>query len=162
MKPLVYQIVIGKTTHWLDSCISSVKNYAESHEYDYEVDTKVPEKYNHFDNRMASEWMRLDKLSSRPYVLYVDWDIELRKDFQLKDDILTIKIIDALLYFGKHVDVAQKILKRAKEKCFKNPINGFGLFVLKEIVGEKYLSYLIEDSYYRHLRWSITGGTFYK
>ena len=161
MNPLVYQIVIGKTTHWLDKCISSVKSYAEKHGYDYEVDTKIPEKYSHFDSRMASEWMRLDKLSSRPYVLYVDWDIELRKDFELKDSILTIKVIDALVYFGKNVDVAEKILQRAKEKYLDCPINGFGFYAFKEVVGEKYLDYLIEDSYYKHLMWSITGGTFY-
>ena len=114
------------------------------------------------DLTRASMWMRLEKLASRPYVLYVDWDLKILKDFELKDDIITIKVIDALLYFGAKVDIAKEILRVAKEKYFNNHRKGVGHFTFIEVIGEDYRRYQIEDNMYKHLVWSITGKTFYK
>ena len=162
MKPLVYQVVLSNTNKWLDECIDNVKSYANRYGYDYQCDTKVSDEYKHMNLTRASMWMRLDKLASRPYVLYVDWDLKILKDFELKDDIITIKVIDALLYFGAKVDIAKEILRVAKEKYFNNHRKGVGHFTFIEVIGEDYRRYQIEDNMYKHLVWSITGKTFYK
>ena len=162
MNFLVYQIVLGKTTKWLDECIENIKGYAERHGYDYQCDTEVDDNYKHMDLTRASMWMRLEKLASRPYVLYVDWDLKILKDFELNDDIITIKVIDALLYFGANVDIAKEILRVAKEKYFNNHRKGVGHFTFIDVVGDDYARYQIDDSMYKHLVWSITGKTFYK
>ena len=161
MRPLVYQIVLGKTSKWLDECICSVKNFADRNMYDYYVDVELPEKYQHMQFREASEWMRLEKLASRPYVLYVDWDIKILRDFVLKDEMIIIKVIDAMLYFGKNVDIAKKVFEKTLEKYSGNYIPGMGHFSFIDVIGEDYQKYWLSDDHYKHLMWNTTGSTFY-
>lgn len=162
MRRLVYQIVLGETNKWIDECIESVRSYACRNDYDYECVREVPEKYLYMNYRRASVWMRLEKLASRPYVLYVDWDIKILRDFKLQDDIMTIKVIDAMLYFGKKVDIARRVFERAKEKYFDNHISGVGHFVFIDVVGGGYQKYWLSDDCYKHLMWNTTGNTLYK
>jgi hypothetical protein len=160
IKPLVYQIAIGKIPECIQECMSTVRDYAHRHGYDYECETVVTDTYKHLGYREASEWMRGDKLASMPYVLYVDWDLKILKDFELGVDIITIKVTDALLYFGKHINLAKKVVEKAKEKYFNNYKPGVLHFAFKEIVPES-SKYIIEDNIYRHLLWNISGKTFY-
>lgn len=162
MNRLVYQIVIGETNRHLDECIQSVKDYAKSHGYDYECDTEIPYHHKDKDPRMASEWMRLEKLASRPYVLYVDWDLKILKDFELKDEIITIKTIDTLLYFGPKIELARKLLDKAVEMYGGKDTNCFGDYTFKEVIDKDYLKYCLPDTYFKHLVWHCTGKTFYK
>lgn len=162
MNKLVYQIVIGPTTKWLDECIQSVKDYAQRHGYDYECETEIPERHKDKDARMASEWMRLEKLASRPYVLYIDWDVLLLKDFELKDDIITIKTIDTLLYFGPHIDLARKLLSKAIELYGDKNKNCFGYYTFIKHIDNNHLKYCLPDNFYKHLVWHISGEIFYK
>lgn len=168
MKPLVYQIVLGSTNKWIDECVSSVASYASRMGYDYECSRELgeyesvifseDEKKNY---RMVSEWMRLDKLVSRPYVCYVDWDVKIRDDFELGEDIITIDTMDTLLYFGKHIDIAKRVYDECRRRYWEKPENGFAHFVMKDEI-EGWQKYVLNVKYWEHLIWHLTGGNVYR
>ena len=153
LKPLVYQIVLGDIPPEIQECLDSVKTWADSMEYDYQCETDVPSKYKDRNYRITSEWMRLEKLTERPYLCYVDWDIKILKDIKLDEKILTIPTIDTFLYLADNIEIAKRVLEIANKKYRNIEKNGFGHHVYRSIIGQDYKNYLLNNNHYRHLSW---------
>lgn len=159
LKPLIYQIVIGDTIpSQIRGCLKSVKEYAQAYDYDYACEEQMPTWALdlNMDARMASEWMRIDKLSERPYVLYVDWDIKLFKGFELGEEIITAPMTDSLLYFGSNIDIANRLKEKVGPPT-ANVMNGFAHYAFKDIMGNSWSKYFLKSSYYTHLMYHTLG-----
>lgn len=162
MNPLVYQVVIGEVkSETLKKCIDSVYQYAIRMGYDYTCDTEKPVWAKDMLPGTASEWMRIHKIISRPKVMYVDWDLEIFGDFELKDDIVTVPTSDTLIYYGKHIDIAKKVFEEMGSKEvytqdeYDNGSYGMGHRAFSKIYGD-YSKHLLDKSKYRHLKYHIT------
>lgn len=163
MIPLVYQVVLSEIkADIIKKCLNSVKLYADRMGYDYEYDTNWPEWAKGMLPGTACEWMRIDKMTSRPKVMYVDWDIEILQDFELKDDIITIDTCDSLMYYGQHVELAKQVKKEMGERIiytqeeYNQGHYGMGHFAFKKIYGD-FSKHLLDRSKYIHLHYHLTS-----
>ena len=150
----VYQIVLGgDVSDEIQECLNTVKDWAHRLGYAYVCDTCPSKKYEGRDYRVTSDWMRLEKLASQPYVCYVDWDIKILKDIILGENVLTSSGIDSFLYFGKDIEPAKTLLHKAKELYTGKEIDGFVYDTFNIIFGNTYTYNILQDIYYVHLGW---------
>ncbi len=107
-KITVYQIVIGSIPEEIQDCIDTVKEWCKRNGYDYKLITEISKKYKNLDVRIASDYMRIDLLQE-PFRVYVDWDIEIKRDIVLNNDPAIAG--DCILYNGSETDLFKKIKK---------------------------------------------------
>lgn len=157
MKPLVYQIVIGELPKELHRCVNSVKLFAIRNNYEYLCDTEMPQwaKDIGMRPREASEWLRADKLASRPYVLWVDWDIAILKDFELKEEIITVPTIDSLLYYGADINLANRILLELGDKTKKCKEWAIIYHAFKKIYNKDIRDSILHQSFFEHISYTM-------
>lgn len=159
MKPLVYQVVLvrGWVPFVIQECIMSVRNYASRMGYDYLCDDGTPEWVGGMTAVVASEWMRVEKLASRPYVCYIDWDVKVVDDFELGEGVMTVNTMDMMLYFGREVEIGKRLLEGMGERRETSNLRDR---VMDELVCSGVRVSLLSSKKYEHLKYNKSGVKF--
>lgn len=107
----IIQIAIGSISQDRISDMKTVENYALKHNYGYEVISSLPiwAIRNDISARIASDWMRIELLSTRPYTLYVDYDVEITGDIELGEDPILTPYFEHFIYNGNNIQLFKKV-----------------------------------------------------
>ena len=142
----IVQILIGTIPKSLRPLIRQWERFATKNNHNYRAITALPEKYAQYGNRLGSEYLRMDILSSEPYTLYADWDTAPTKDFilsdkptlftQVKDSFWWYEYVDNCMYNGKDTE----LFKSARD--FMKPKSGTIVFAVDNAMKLRFYDYL--------------------
>lgn len=105
------QIHIGDVPTILGDCIDSQIRYATDNRFDMVKITSLPDEYEDYDVRTASDLVRVEYLKNNSCVLYCDWDIRLYDNFCIPDpnEYYYGYYADSIIYNGNRTDIYKKV-----------------------------------------------------
>jgi len=113
--PKIVQIYVGTMPDHLSQMCEEWETFADANGYEYELITTMPEKYDGIPARNASDWYRMEILSTVSYTLYVDTDTRPVGEITLGDDPQFFPFTDNAMYNGNRLDIYADILERMGE-----------------------------------------------
>lgn len=99
----IIQLVYNTIPQDIIECMSTVKKYADTNNFEYEVITEIPQEYKGIENlRVISNYHRVDLLTTRSDIIFIDWDVKLKSEFVLecKDYPMFNSTGDVIMYSG--------------------------------------------------------------
>lgn len=96
----IYQIAVGPIPEVIADAMATVKALAEYLNVPYVLDTELPEQYRDHDPRIASNYMRIDRMISHPGTLYMDWDCIVHENFTLDREQILVPYIDNIVFLN--------------------------------------------------------------